>query len=160
KARQGRLVEGEADVRRALLSRLKAGGKYNTVTADIILILTGLLVEQGRYREAERLVRTTMEIYRTLGVPNESQAFASALNQLASILNLQGRWKEAAQVYGDLEQATKSWEPARRDMMTLDTSHIATLYNTNNIAAGIAAAECLLARQKARFGEQHVETAL
>src|SRR5262249_30278960 len=32
KARQGRLAEGEADVRRALLSRLKATGKYNLQT--------------------------------------------------------------------------------------------------------------------------------
>ena len=33
------------------------------------------------------------------------------------------------------------------------------LYNANNLSAGIEAANRLLARQKARFGEQHVETA-
>src|SRR5262249_6548845 len=35
-----------------------------------------------------------------------------------------------------------------------------TLYNTNNLAAGLAAAEHLVGLQKARFGGQHLETAL
>jgi CHAT domain-containing protein len=44
--------------------------------------------------------------------------------------------------------------------LALNSEHVVTLYNTNNLAAGLAAAERLFARQKARFGEQHVETAL
>src|SRR5262249_12557692 len=67
---------------------------------------------------------------------------------------------EAAKVYSDIEDATKNWEPARREVLLLSSEHIATLYNTNNLDAGIAAAERLLARQKARLGEQHVDTAL
>ena len=45
KARQGRIAEGEADVRRALLSRLKATGKYNLQTANYIGNLANMLVE-------------------------------------------------------------------------------------------------------------------
>ncbi len=160
KARQGRIAEGEADVRRALLSRLKATGKYNLTTANYIGFLSNLLVEQGRFAEAEQLSRRQIEIQETLGVPKDAQNYASVLSQLASILNLQSRWTEAAQVYASLDEATKTWEPARREALLLSSAHIATLYNTNNLTAGIAAAERLLARQKARFGEQHVDTAL
>ena len=46
KARQGRIAEGEADVRRALLRRLKSTGKYNLRTAQVVGTLAGLLVEQ------------------------------------------------------------------------------------------------------------------
>jgi CHAT domain-containing protein len=160
KARQGRIAEGEADVRRALLSRLKATGKYNLRTTNYIGFLSNMLVEQGRFAEAEQLTRRQIEIQQSLGVPKDSQNYASVLNQLASILNLQNRWTDAAQVYAELDQATRSWEPARREGLVVNSAHIATLYNTNNLTAGIAAAERLLARQKTRFGEQHVDTAL
>ncbi len=160
KARQGRIAEGEADVRQALLSRLKRTGKYNLVAVNFVGFLANLLVEQGRFAEAEQLSRRQVEIQQTLGVPKDAQNNATILSQLASILNLQGRWAESAQVYAELDQATKTWEPARREGLLLNSEHIATLYNTNNLTAGIAAAERLLARQKARLGEQHVDTAL
>ena len=160
KARQGRFAEGEVDVRRALLNRLKATGKYNLQTVQYVGFLANLLVEQGRFAEAEQLTRRQIDIQQALGVPKDSQIYAVALNQLASNLNLQSHWAKAAQVYGELDEATKTWEPARREALTLNTEHIVTLFNTNNLAAGIAAAEYLLAREKTLFGEQHVNTAL
>jgi CHAT domain-containing protein len=105
-------------------------------------------------------VRSEIEIYRGLGLADDTQAMAAAFSQLGSILGLQGRWQDAAQVYGKLETATATWETQRRDALLLTTEYIATLYRTTNLAAGIAAAERLLVRDKALFGEQHIETAL
>src|SRR5262249_21535161 len=160
KARQGRLAEGEADVRRALLSRLKASGKYNLDTAGVVARLANLMVEQGRYPEAEMLSRAVLDIFRTLGIAGDSQVLAAALNDLASVLVLQGRWPEAMQVYAAVDAATKTWEPPRRDALRLNFGHILTLYNTNNIDAGIAASERLLARQGSILGEQNPRTAV
>ena len=72
KARQGRLNEAEADIRRALLSRLKTVGKYHPDTAQITSSLASLLAEQTRFAEAEQLARTSVEIYQALGAPEES----------------------------------------------------------------------------------------
>jgi CHAT domain-containing protein len=160
KARQGRIAEGEADVRRVLLNRLKANGKYNFATNQMVAQLANLLVEQGRFAEAEQLARVQIDVQKTLGLPQDSQMHASSLNQLASILNLLGRWNDATTVYVELETATKDWEPARREGLQLNSERIATLYDTNNLQAGIAAAERLLTRQTQRYGEQHVDTAL
>ncbi len=160
KARQGRMAEGEADVRRALLSRLKATGKHNISTAKYIGLLANLLIEQGRFSEAEQLTYAQIEIQRSLGVAKDSANVANTLSQLASIKSLAGQWREAAQVYAELDEATKDWALARKEAINLDANLIATLYNTNNVAAGMAAAERLLALQKARFGEEHQETAL
>jgi hypothetical protein len=160
KARQGRLAEGEADVRRALLSRLKASSKYNLDTAWVVAQLANLMVEQGRYTDAEMLSRAVLQIYQTLRIAGDSQALATALNDLASILNLQGRWPEPAQLCAAVDAATRTWEPARRDALRLNIGHILTLYNTNNIDAGIAASERLRARQRSVFGEQNPETAV
>jgi CHAT domain-containing protein len=160
KAQQGRVAEAETDVRRALLSRLAKVGKYHANTAEIVGMFAAVLIEQGRYQEAEKLIRTVVEIYQSLGYSIDSPPLVGANNQLASVLNLEGRWAEAAAVYALLDEATKSWEPARREQLLLSTEHIATLYNTNTLDAGIAAAERLVARQRSRFGEQHVDTAL
>jgi hypothetical protein len=63
-------------------------------------------------------------------------------------------------VYTELDRATMSWTPAHREALILSVNQIATLYNTNNLPAGLAAAERLLVRQRERFGDQHLETAL
>jgi CHAT domain-containing protein len=160
KARQGRIAEGEADVRRALLSRLKASGKYSLQTAYYVSVLANLLVEQGRFVEAEQLTRTQIEIYQAIGVPSDAQNVASALGQLAAIITWQARWFEAAKVYSDLENVTRNWEPSRREKLQVTPAHIITLYNTDNVPAGLAAAEQLLSRNKARFGEQYMGMAL
>ena len=60
-----REAEGEADVRRALLTRLKATGKYNLATSKFIGYLAQLLVEQGRFADAEKLTRTQVDIWMT-----------------------------------------------------------------------------------------------
>ena len=52
KASQGRLVEGEVDVRRALLGRLKSNGKYHVDTANMLGQFSYVLMEQGRFKEA------------------------------------------------------------------------------------------------------------
>lgn len=159
KARQGKFAEGEADVRRALLSRLKSNGKYSLGTNAMVAQLANLLVEQGRFAEAEQLMRVQTDVQKTLGVPRDSQIYANALSQLASVLNLLGRWNDSAAVYAELEASTKGWEPARREGLQLSPDHIAALYATN-VQAGVAAAERLVARQKQRYGEQHIDTAL
>jgi tetratricopeptide (TPR) repeat protein len=60
KASQGRLAEAESDIRRALLSRLSANGKYAVTTANQIAALGSIVALQGRYAEAEQLVRAEL----------------------------------------------------------------------------------------------------
>ena len=154
KARQGRYAEGELDVRRALLSRLASVGKYNLTTATIVLgRFTVILLDQGRYGEAEKLIRTQLEIFETLGVTRDSQYFVTALNHLASLLALQGKWPEAAQAYASLDEATESWRPERKAQLA-NVDRILALYNTGRVPEGIAAAELLLAREEAHFGPE------
>src|SRR5262249_5082023 len=52
--KQGKLSAAEADARRALLGILKVQGKYAPSTPNYIIGLAGILVEQGRYKEAEQ----------------------------------------------------------------------------------------------------------
>jgi hypothetical protein len=160
KLKQGRLAEGEADARRALLARLQDQGKYNSVTPRYILGLANALIEQGRYEEAERLTRVALDINREVGVADDSHASAHILATLAAILNLERKTAQAAAVYADLDKATAKWEPQRRQTLVLTGSRIYSLYAAGQIDAGIEAAKALLTREAARVGEKHFDTAV
>jgi tetratricopeptide (TPR) repeat protein len=159
KAKQGRLGEAEADARRALLEVLKNQGKYNPQSPKFIVGLAGILVEQGRYQEAEKLTRSALEVQRTLGVGDDSPATANILSQLGGVLILQRKAKEAALVFRQLDTAIAQWEPRRRDVFLLNGSRITALYASGQIEAGIAAAQELVKRQSARVGENHFDAA-
>jgi len=158
-AKQGRLNEAESDARRALLSVLKNQGKYNPPTPKFVVGLAGIIVEQGRYAEAEKLTRAALEIESTLGIADDAPAKASVISQLGNILTLQRKATEAAEVYAQLEKAIAKWEPQRRDVYLLNASRIAALYSSGQVEAGIAAAQDLVKRQTARVGENHFDSA-
>ncbi len=160
KARQGRLAEGEADVRSALLSRLRTVGKYHADTAQISNMLAHLISEQARFTEAQQLALSAVEIYRALGYPEESLLHATALNQYAIGLFTQRRWDEAAEVFARLDTATRDWEPTKRDRIRLGWSRIFTAYNTGKVAEGLELAEALVERTKERMGEKHLDYAI
>jgi len=116
KARQGRLAEAEVDARRALLSRLKDTGKYNAVAPKYVMGLADILVEQGRYAEAEQLARVALEINQTVGVADDSQSTVTVLAHLASILTLQRKNAEASAIYDRIDKAIAKWDPPRRQV--------------------------------------------
>ena len=159
KAAQGRFAEAEADARRALLSRLKDQGKYSPSTARHVMGLAEILVGEGRYAEAEQLVRVSIDIDRTVGVPDDSQSAVQMLSQLGRILNLQGKGGEAIAVYARIDKAIANWEPARRQVFELSDSRIASLYASGQLDAGITAAEQLVKKRAASYGEAQFDTA-
>jgi len=159
KARQGRLQEAEVDARRGLLSELKNLGKYNPVTLNFIGGLADILVEQGRYAEAEQLVRVSLEIVGTVGVTEDSLANVRLLSQLGGVLTLRRKDQDAIAVFAQIDKATAGWEPARRLSFELSDGRIAALYASGQIEAGIAAAEQVVKRQVSRVGENHFDTA-
>jgi CHAT domain-containing protein/tetratricopeptide (TPR) repeat protein len=159
KARQGRLAEAEADARRALLARLKDQGKYNPTTPRYVMGLADILVEEGRYADAEKLARVSLDINRVVGVPDDSIVTVQWLSQLGGILNLQRKGPEAIAVYSQIDKAIAGWEQPRRMVFELNGSRIASLYDSGQIDAGIAAAELLVKQQIVKVGDGHFDTA-
>jgi CHAT domain-containing protein/tetratricopeptide (TPR) repeat protein len=158
-AKQGRLSEAEADARRALLGVLKTHGKYNPQTSKFIIGLAGILIEQGRYDDAEKLIRAARHIQRTLSISDDTFMTASILSQLGGVLDLQGKTTEATEIYAELDRALAQWDPPQRDVFLLNTSRIATLYASGQVEAGISAAQELVKRNSTRTELNHFDTA-
>jgi CHAT domain-containing protein len=159
-ARQGQLAEAEAEVRRAVTNWLRKGGKYNLNTARILGVFTLILIEQGRYDEAEPLARTVIEIYDALGTEQDSLVYAGSVNRLAGIHALRGDWRNAAAAYDRLDVAVKGWSAARKEDELFDSTRIFTLYRIGRLDDGIAMATALAGRKRELLGEMHLETAL
>ncbi|HKH01085.1 MAG TPA: CHAT domain-containing tetratricopeptide repeat protein [Bradyrhizobium sp.] len=159
KAKQGRLAEAEVEVRNALQSRLKAQGKYNPQTTQFVMGLANILVEEGRYEEAEKLARTALDVNRTLSIGDDAQSNAQILSQLGAILTFQRKLAEAASVYAELDKAIAKWEPRRREVLELNGSRINAMFASGQTQAGLEAAQSLLKREIARVGEKHFDAA-
>ena len=160
KVRLGRLAEAESDARRALLSRLQYGGKYNPDTSLYLTTLSNILIEEGRFADSEKLTRTAIEINRVLGLPENAPATAQLLSQLGSILSLERQPKDAAEIYARLDKAIAAWEPEQRSQIELNSSRIASLFASGQTEAGLAAANALLKQEIRRVGEKHFDTAV
>ena len=158
-SKQGRLSEAEADARRALLGTLDTEGKYSPATPSFIVGLAGILVEQGRYEDAEKLARSALDVQRTVGIADDAPETASILSQLGNILIAERKAKDAAVIYAQLDKAIAQWPPEQRDALQLNGSRIAAFYATGQIDAGVAAAEQLVKRQAARTGDNSYDTA-
>jgi CHAT domain-containing protein len=158
-AKQGRLSEAEADARRALLGALKSQGKYNPETPTFIVGLASVVVEQGRYAEAEKLARSALDVYKALGTAADAPQWVNVLSQLGSVLTLQRKQREAAEVFAQIDKAITNWEPQRRDVFLLNDSRIAALYSSGQIDAGITAAQELVRRRAGLTGEKNAASA-
>jgi CHAT domain-containing protein len=159
KAKQGRLAEAEVDARRALLARLKDGGKYNPATGKFVLGLADVMVEEGRYEDAEKLARVAVEINQTVGIAPDSLTAVQTLSELGGILTLQRKSQDAIDVYQQIDKAIANWEPQQRQAVEINGSRIQALYTSGQIEQGVAAAEQLVKKSSAKVGDAHFDTA-
>ena len=158
-ARQGRFVEAEINVRRALMGEIQAFGRYGGITPNMIGNLSYVVMQQGRYKDAERLSRIQVQTYIDLGNAPDSATIVRSNVNLAHILVLQQNWDEAASLYRILEKSVAGWDAKRSAAVLQNSDRISILYRSGRVDEGIAAAQAVVERKTATFGNDHLETA-
>ena len=160
KVKQGRVGEGEADVRRALLSRLTKSGKFHADTAGVLSVLVYVIQEQGRYQEAEQLQRQVINIYQGLGYGVDSGPMVNAQVFLAQILNLQRRYDEASKLYDEIDVWTAKWEPSRREAISSGLARVSIMLTQGNYDNALEIAQRTFDRERGRSGDKSFNTAV
>jgi CHAT domain-containing protein len=160
KVKQGRVGEGETDVRRALLSRLGKSGKFHADTAGILAVLVYVIQEQGRYQEAEQLQRQVISIYQGLGYGVESGQMVNAQSFLAQILNLRGQYDAASKLYDHIDVWTANWELSRRESISGGLPRVAVMLAQGNNDNALEIAQRTYERERQRSGDKSFNTAL
>ena len=74
---QGQLLEGENEIRTALLGTLATYGRNSWSTAWMLGNLGWVLLEQGRYQESERIARAGIATYEKFGTAPDSRQLAA-----------------------------------------------------------------------------------
>lgn len=160
KVKQGRVGEGEADVRRALLSRLSKSGKFHADTAGILGVFVYVVQEQGRYAEAEQLQREVIDIYKGLGYADDTSQMVNANVFLAQILNLERKYEEATKLYDQVDVWTAKWEPSRREAVSGGLARVSILLTQGNYDNALEIAQRAYEREKSRSGDKSFNTAV
>jgi CHAT domain-containing protein len=160
KVLQDRALEGEVDIREALLTRLRRVGKYHEETALVVSNLAAALMGEGRYEDAERLTRAALDIYHTVGFRDEMPRVVFNMQQLAQILEARGLPDQAQAVYDQIDRATAGWELARREAVVDEAARIKLLIGTGKAVEAVELATKKLARERARSGDNSTATAV
>ncbi|MES2197142.1 MAG: CHAT domain-containing tetratricopeptide repeat protein [Pseudomonadota bacterium] len=160
KVKQGRVGEGEADVRRALLSRLSKSGKFHADTAGVLSVLVYVIQEQGRYPEAEQLQREVINIYQGLGYGVDSGPMVNSQIFLAQLINLQRRYDEASKLYDNIDIWTSKWEPSRREAVNSGLARVSIMLTQGNYDNALEIAQRSFDRERARSGDKSLNTAV
>src|SRR5258708_38389401 len=105
--------------------------------------LANILVEQGRYEEAEKLARTALDVNRPLNIGDDAQSNSQILSQLGAILTFQRKLAEAASVYLELDKAIAKCEPRLREVLELNGSRISAMFASGQTQPGLAGAQSL-----------------
>jgi CHAT domain-containing protein len=157
-AQQGRLFEAESAARLALLDQLKRHGRYAGETATSLGVLGGILLEEGRARDAEKLARAAIDIYQHLGHAPDSGPLNGAYSNLAQTLVVQRRYAEAMTAFNLIRQGMAD-NPQAADNILGNPAYEIALLRTGQAAAAVPIAEKIYDRRRHALGDKHYDTA-
>ena len=157
--RQGRLVEAEAEQRRALLNRLERYGRYAAETASEILLLSHILLEQGRYAEAEKLADASRDILENLGHGKGSYGLVNARRWVARAQSAQGRDEAARATYAALEADLAGNAEMQRHFLGGNIDYAQALLGTSRAPEATRIIEMAVAQNQKNLGEKNYATA-
>jgi CHAT domain-containing protein len=104
--RDGKIVEAELVLRKALLVRLKETGLYSTWTPRLIIRFAEHLALQGRYEESRQLTNIAIDVMKQLGFKDDSARLLQARLSLARLEFLSGRLDKALVIYDEIQKTT------------------------------------------------------
>jgi CHAT domain-containing protein len=158
--RQGRLLEAESEAREAALGALATQqGRYSPHTAWMLRSLVWVLLEQGRYREAETLARAVIEIFEKTDVAPDSLRVATARADLARALELQGRDEESLGAYEVIRAGLRRDPESLEQFFRGNVPYAELLVKAGRVDQGLEMLGVALERSKRLVGETHRETA-
>jgi CHAT domain-containing protein len=160
KVLEGRALEGEVDAREVLLRRLQRLGKYHEETGLAVAVLSQALDGEGRNEDAEKLTRATLDIYRSVGLPDDAARVIGNMQHLAHILDDRNQPDQAQKIYDQIDRLVAGWDAPRREAVVNETPRIKQLIATGRAAAAVDLASRKLDRERARSGDNSPATAV
>jgi CHAT domain-containing protein/tetratricopeptide (TPR) repeat protein len=157
--RQDRLLEAESEARRATLGALASRGRDSPHTAWMLRRLAWVLLEQGRYSEAETLARIAIEIFEEVDTAQDSLRLASARADLARALEGLGRDEESLREYETIRASLGRHPQSLEHFLGAHVGYAELLLKTGSTDQALGKLTAALERTRSLVGDSHRETA-
>lgn len=156
---QQRLDEAELLMREVLKRSLARLGRNNRTAADALSNLCQLMIERGRFPEAQALAQLSVDTFAAAGIAERDPKYLRARINLASALVTNGRWREGIPLY-DRIRSQLADDPELQQSYAAGTPNLIRA----NILAGrkaqaIEEADTALQRNLRTLGADHYNTA-
>jgi CHAT domain-containing protein len=158
-ARQGRMIEAELEVRRAVLDQLKLRGRYANETMNLVAALAFVIAQEGRQAEAEKLNRIVIDSYVGLGHGADSIALNIARQNLAATLVAQQRWSEALAQYDTIRQGVSSDPVMLGRFIGHNLDFAIAAMRAGRIPTALRVTQHALEGRSRTLGDKHFDTA-
>lgn len=159
-SRQGRLVEAEVEVRRALAMRLERYGRYSPETLSTLALFSNILLEQGRPAEAERLGRVALESYDSMKFDPASPGPVRALAQIARAQGFAGDFRAAGATFDELRRRVAGSDDLRAQHVDNSSVWAVVAWRNGDAAEARRVLGLVIARNTRNLGERHWDTAI
>ena len=157
--RQGRLVEAES-VARDVLRRTTSNFLIPAhVSAPVLVRLTQILFEQGRFGDSQTLAREAVKLYGAVCASEGSLGLAIARDVLGKSLVAQRRWQEALVQYEAIRQGLANDPETFRSKFAGNLDWAVALLYVGKADEAASMLRTALARNEKRLGKKHYRTA-
>ncbi|MBI3503303.1 MAG: CHAT domain-containing protein [Proteobacteria bacterium] len=158
--RQSRVLEAEVEARSVLLARLSLTGRYSTEAAGAVIELADVLIEQGRYQEAERLAQVATETLDAIKIDPASGLYARAQRQVARAQSQRDEWEASAATYEGLRKRMASNPDAMRQIFDNNPHWGMVSLRAGNAQEAVRVMTNVVERNTRTLGERHWDTAM
>jgi CHAT domain-containing protein len=156
---QHRLLEAENEARKATLGAIDSRGRYSPHTAWVLRRLVWVLLEQGRYGEAETLARIVIDIFERTDTAPDSLELAAARADLARALEGLGRDAESLREYETIRTDLGRHPESLEHFLGAHVGYAELLLKTGSTEKAFAMLTTALRRSRDLVGDSHPETA-
>ena len=156
---RSKLVEAEIAIRNVLRSRLARSGLYSLGTGSALTILSRVLFEQGRFKDAAVLATAAVGSLEQSGAVPESLPLVDARKTYAAALAAQQRWDEAIAEFEKMRVGLERDPLLARKYGTGDINWAWALIKTGKPEQAQRMLEPMIERTRQRLGEKAYELA-
>ncbi|MEE8501503.1 MAG: CHAT domain-containing tetratricopeptide repeat protein [Kiloniellales bacterium] len=157
--RQGRPVEAEVIARDTVLKQARVFGRYSGQTLEGLRVLSEIVTEQGRFEDAEKLVRASIDIYDRIGAKQDSVTLGITRRTLADTYVGQARWQDAQKVYDALARDLASRPVGLAQIFDANLNWAIPLVRLNRGAEAVGRLEKSHTTFVKRVGQNHYDAA-
>ncbi|HTJ97458.1 MAG TPA: tetratricopeptide repeat protein, partial [Rhodocyclaceae bacterium] len=141
---QGKNIDAEIALRRALRYALERVGRDAPATASTLMQLSNCLGEQGRFKDAARLAEEALKSFEQAGTTPESLFMANARRALASTYVAQARYKEALALFDQMQNGLNGDPLLAQRLASGDLDWVLALLRTDDSNGAERMAKTLL----------------